>query len=540
MNAVLAAIRSHATQQPAQLALIGEDIEVSYSAMQQQLTDLMQLAALKQAQVVGLAMDNCPAWAIFDLALLAASTPVVPLPLFFSKTQIIHAMQDAAVDLLITDQPALYLELFAAAGMAVLSAQTMLLCGRELRLFSIQTIKPSALPPATLKVTYTSGTTGTPKGVCLSAAAINAVVQSLLLATAASRQERHLSLLPLSTLLENIAGLYVPLLAGASCILPSMRATGLLGAAGLDANKMLATLQHYQATSTIFTPEILLGLVTVLEQRIRIEQSNLIEQSKLIEQSIRIEQPQLIAQSQLTAPSALRLPNLRFVAVGGASVSPAILARAAELGLPVFEGYGLSECASVVAVNTSHDHKIGSVGKPLPHVQLKFAADGEVIVVGQSLLGYAGMTAAAAIKDWATGDIGYLDEDGFLHISGRKKNIFITSFGRNVAPEWVERELTAHSAIAQAAVFGEAQPFNVAVIVSRGAATVDRLAEAIVSTNAQLPDYARVSRWLIASEPFSPQNGLATSNGRLKRNEIYQRYQTQIQAFYKETSDVVL
>lgn len=522
MNAVLTAISAHAAQRPAQLALIGEDAEVSYGELQQQLTDLMGLPALKQAKVVGLALDNCPAWAIFDLALLAATTPVVPLPLFFSKTQITHAMHDAAVDLVITDQPALYLELFAAAGLPVLAEQVMAVCGREFSLFSLQVLKASALPPATLKVTYTSGTTGTPKGVCLSAAAINQVAQSLLQATAASSEERHLSLLPLSTLLENIAGLYVPLLAGASCILPSMRSTGLLGASGLDANKMLTTLQHYGATSTIFTPEILLGLVTVLEH------------SKLTEQS------ELIEQSQLKAPSPLRLPNLRFVAVGGASVSPGILARAAQLGLPVFEGYGLSECASVVAVNTSHDHKIGSVGKPLPHVQLKFAMDGEIIVVGQSLLGYAGMITAAAIEEWATGDIGFLDEDGFLHISGRKKNIFITSYGRNVAPEWVERELTAHNAIAQAAVFGEAQPFNVGVIVGRGGATAATLTQAILSTNAQLPDYARVRRWLIASEPFTPQNGLATTNGRLKRNEIYQRYQTQIQAFYKETSDVVL
>jgi long-subunit acyl-CoA synthetase (AMP-forming) len=522
MNAVLAAISTHAVQRPAQLALIGEDTQVSYGDLQQQLTELMLLPALKQAQVVGVALDNCPAWAIFDLALLAAATPVVPLPLFFSKTQITHAMHDAALDLVITDQPALYLELFAAAGMPVLAEQAIMLGGREFSLFSLQPLKASALPSATLKVTYTSGTTGTPKGVCLSAAAINQVAQSLLLATAASSKERHLSLLPLSTLLENIAGLYVPLLAGASCILLSMRATGLLGASGLDAHKMLATLQQYQATSTIFTPEILLGLVTVLEQSILIEQSILTEQSLL------------------TEPSALRLPSLRFIAVGGASVSPGVLARAATLGLPVFEGYGLSECASVVAVNTSHDHKIGSVGKPLPHVQLKFAADGEVIVIGQSLLGYAGMIAAATLQEWATGDIGFLDEDGFLHITGRKKNIFITSYGRNVAPEWVERELTAHSAISQAAVFGEAQPFNVAVIVRRGAATAETLAQAISSTNAQLPDYARVSHWLIASEPFTPQNGLATSNGRLKRNEIYQRYQSQIQAFYKELTHVVL
>lgn len=504
MNAVIQAIKSHATKLPQQLALIGLDTQISYAALQQQLTELMLLPQLNQAKVVGLAMDNGPAWAIFDLALLVITTPVVPLPLFFSKAQISHAMQDAALDLVITDQPQLFLSLFAAAGMSITSQQAMLLCGREFSLFSIKPLKASALPAATIKVTYTSGTTGTPKGVCLSASAINQVAQSLLVATAASSQERHLSLLPLSTLLENIAGLYVPLLAGASCILPSMHETGLLGAAGLDANKMLSTLQHYQATSTILTPEILLGLVAVLEH------------------------------------AAISLPSLRFIAVGGASVSPRILARAAQLGLPVFEGYGLSECASVVAVNTLPDQKIGSVGKPLPHVQLKFASDGEIIVIGQSLLGYAGIVAPYVLSEWATGDIGFVDDDGYLYITGRKKNIFITSYGRNVAPEWVERELTAHSAIAQAAVFGEAEPFNVAVIVSRGALTAQTLAQAILTSNQQLPDYARVARWLVATEPFTSQNGLATSNGRIKRNEIYQRYQSQLQAFYEESTHVVL
>jgi len=140
----------------------------------------------------------------------------------------------------------------------------------------------------------------------------------------------------------------------------------------------------------------------------------------------------------------------------------------------------------------------------------------------------------------ATGDIGYLDEDGYLYITGRKKNIFITSFGRNVSPDWVERELTNNPAIFQAAVFGEAKPFNVAVIVTSGSPSKQSIATALSNINQFLPDYAQVKKWVLARYPFSPQNGLATANFRLKRAEIYQQYQSEIEALYDERVSVVL
>jgi long-subunit acyl-CoA synthetase (AMP-forming) len=121
-------------------------------------------------------------------------------------------------------------------------------------------------------------------------------------------------------------------------------------------------------------------------------------------------------------------------------------------------------------------------------------------------------------------------------VTGRKKNIFITSFGRNVSPEWVERELTVNPVIAQAAVFGEARPFNVAVIVAR-APSVQAFAlvdEAIAQVNQSLPDYARVTRWILAEQPFHFNNGLATSNGRLRRDQIFKHYLDSIQDLYKE------
>jgi len=235
-----------------------------------------------------------------------------------------------------------------------------------------------------------------------------------------------------------------------------------------------------------------------------------------------------------------RPADLRFIAVGGASVSPRLLERARAVGLPVYEGYGLSECSSVVAVNTEEDNRPGTVGKPLPHTEIKLADDGDILVRGACLLGYA--TEPARLQDgfWPTGDIGYLDEMGYLHITGRKKNIFITSFGRNVAPEWVERELTLSPAIMQAAVFGEARPWNAGVIVAAPQVSTADVDLAIAEVNSHLPEYARVHAWIPASAPFMPQNGQLTANGRLRRDTIWQAYQNRINALYEESRDAVL
>lgn len=497
-------IEQSAELNPLGLALQSGESKLSYRELSDEIKRLSSLFDWHD-QVVALAMDNGIAWAVLDLALLAQRVPNVPIPLFFSQQQTLHAIQDAGVSFLFTDNPQHYLKVLGEAGFEAEMEAVFELCGRSLTLIKIAVEKHTRFPKETIKITYTSGTTGTPKGVCLSEQAIGRVVQSLLERAEANTQDVHLSLLPLSTLLENLAGLYVPLLAGGCCILPSFNETGLGSASGLDASKIYACLEKYQATTTITTPELLLGLVSHL------------------------------------ALNQLSLPKLRFVAVGGASVSPQLLAKAAELGLPVFEGYGLSECASVVAVNGPGASQPGSVGRPLPHLQVSFADDGEVMVTWNCMLGYVGQTNQPSnLQAWATGDIGFLDKLGYLHIAGRKKNIFITSFGRNVSPEWVERELMVMPAIGQAMVFGEAKPFNVAVVFARKGFNLDAVASDIHMVNSQLPDYARVSRFILAEQAFTPANGLLTTNGRLKRDAIYLVYQSQIEKLYEESTDVVL
>lgn len=494
-NPLLQAIKHHP---PENIALRGSERALSYAALNHAIAHQASAwAALKQADLrLALALENCPAWVVLDLAAMQCGMPNVPLPLFFSPAQWLHAMRDAGVNLLVTDQPQAFDILLADD---VVSRSQFELLGKALTQFELKGIAAAPLPAGTSKITYTSGTTGTPKGVCLSNDNMLSVAQSIATATKLKPADVHISVLPLATLLENVAGVYASLLTGASCVLLPNAEIGLSGAAGLNVQQLFETLKATHANTAIFTPELLHALVLLMEKN----------------------------------PTAL--PDLRFLAVGGASVSPALLQRAHACKLPVFEGYGLSECASVVALNVVGNNKPGAVGKPLPHIQVRFTHDQEIVIDGNAYLGYVGQ-AHQQENFVKTGDIGHLDEEGYLIISGRKKNIFITSFGRNVSPEWVERELKISPYIAQAALYGEAKPWNVAVIVPRLNASDAEIDKAITNLNQQLPDYARVRQWIRADAPFSPQNQQLTANGRNRRDVIWQHYQEKINALYEGIS----
>lgn len=515
------AIAKFAIESPLQTALQGNDTAISYAELAtaiEQIKHRLKYAASKVSStqsriVLGIAMDNCPAWAIADLAAMQLNLPVVPLPHFFSTEQMVHAIDNANINVILTDNPELFKSLLTdtkfthlqASNKKILNETLFILAEKVITELTLSTNANQVQPNHTAKITYTSGTTGKPKGVCLDVNSLHTVAYSLLQATQATPADCHLSILPLSTLLENIAGLYVPILAGATTTLLPAANIGLTGSAGLDISKMLVALITSKATTTVLTPELLNALVSAIEA------------------------------------GYPKPPYLRFIAVGGASVSPQLLKRAAQVDLPVYEGYGLSECASVVALNTPSNQKLGSVGKPLPHVEIKFATDNEILVKGACLLGYIGNTNDTDTHQyWPTGDIGHLDDDGYLYITARKKNQFITSFGRNVAPEWVERELTQSANIRQAAVFGEARPWNIAIILPANNVSMAEVETSITEINKSLPDYARISDWLLADAPFTPQNEQLTANDRLRREAIWQHYQEKINQKYEGKSYAVL
>jgi long-chain acyl-CoA synthetase len=241
--------------------------------------------------------------------------------------------------------------------------------------------------------------------------------------------------------------------------------------------------------------------------------------------------PQMLKALTLAASQGMPLPDsLRFVAVGGARVSPELLDQARAAGIPVYEGYGLSECSSVVTLNRPGADRPGSVGKPLPHARLRIAADGEIHISGATLLGYAGQPPQA--DSWyATGDLGFIDADGFLHLTGRRRNAFITAYGRNVNPEWPESELTRFPEISQAVVFGEARESNVAIIQPTAAGITDTAINArVAAANELLPDYARIHQWLRSDAEFNRENGLLTATGKPRREAVWTHYQQRFEA----------
>lgn len=456
---------------------------------------------------VAILADNSPEWLAIDLATQRLDLTLVPLPLFFTPAQWLHVLAESGCNSIFCAQP----QPAAALGFDVAHD-----CGGPLTLFESEvlnelpaqlstpastSLSTAAAPSATTqKITFTSGTTSTPKGVCLSTAQQWQVAQALHGAMRSLGIERHLCLLPFAVLLENIAGPYTALLSGAVTICPPLAETGLSGASQFDPQLCLAAIERYQAHSIILLPQMLQALVAV------------------------------------TTANDARVASLRFVAVGGAKTPPKLLALARARGWPVFEGYGLSECASVVALNVPGAVRDGSVGRPLAHRPVRIAADGE-IEVGGATAHY--LRQVPSEQAWlATGDLGHLDPDGFLYIDGRKKDVLITGFGRNVSPEWPETTLLSTGMVAQALVVGDGLPYLSALIVPLHAQiSAEQIAQAVALANRELPDYAQVRRWIMVP-PFNLNNGLATANGRPRRPAIHQHYAMQIASLYDEMETI--
>lgn len=455
-----------------------------------------RLAACRTLAVLA---DNSPDWVIADLAALRSGITHVPLPNFFSPTQLAHVLEQTGADILLTDQPARISEL--EAGFAV--------TGRWNSLFWME--RPPLrvhLHPGTAKVSFTSGSTGHAKGACLSAEGLTGTASAVADRLADVSIQRHLAVLPLALLLENCAGLYAPLLRGAEIHLPGLASLGWKGMAGFDPARLQEAVLHSRANSLILVPELLKAWAL------------------------------FISATGQQVPS-----SLSYIAVGGARVDADSVARARALGLPAYQGYGLTECGSVVSLNRPGDDGEG-VGRPLGHVRVGID-QGEIMVSTQAFLGYLATDRPDRGSDgecrFATGDLGHFDAQGHLHLSGRRKNLLITTYGRNISPEWVEASLVAQPAIAQAVVTGDARPWLSAVLVPAAGIEEEALAAAVAQANAPLPDYARIGAWVTAA-PFTLLNGQATGNGRPVRAAILHHYAPRLAALYlhKEDVDVVL
>jgi long-subunit acyl-CoA synthetase (AMP-forming) len=469
---------------PGRIALTDGNRSITYGQLQSIVQTEAALLRETGGLRFGLLAENGCDWAVADLAMHHLHRVNVPLPAYFTPAQMRHAIDDAGIDTLITDRRAEVLDRwpeFSIAGTLSSSGLTIL---RR----AVDPKERRAVPIDTAKVTYTSGSTAEPRGVCLPSPALDRASRAMVRTTASIGIRRHLCLMPLPTLLENLAGVHAPLRSGATCVIPSSTETGMSYGA-LDPERLLRSLSLYRPESLVLVPELLRLIVRA-------------------------------AQAGYVLPD-----SLKFIAVGGAPVARSLLEEAAELRLPVFEGYGLSECGSVVCLNTPQSSRLGSVGRALPHVSLSLGKGGELRVSGWVMSGYLGDVLRDGPREIATGDLAEIDEDGYVYIRGRLRNLFITSFGRNVSPEWIERELAHEPAIRHALAVGEGRPdVRALVCPARPELEHTTILHAVEHANERLPDYARVRHVVRMPETPTVSNGLLTANGRLRRERVLEKF----------------
>ncbi|WP_298768884.1 AMP-binding protein [uncultured Shewanella sp.] len=467
-------------------ALINGENTISYHQLAHRIEKIQYWLTSLNVNVVGLHLQNQIDWVLIDLACQEANIICIPLPTFFTEHQLQQCIEQTGIELLFSEKatiPSLFVHvkpLMSPIGLV-----------DKQRVFQFNTNVAVTFPKGTQKVTFTSGSTGTPKGVCLSLEHQWKVAGSIAEHTQLT-QMRHLCLLPLSTLLENIAGIYAPLLTGGSIYLSDDNTRGMTLSSGLNINTFLSHLTEKSPNSIIVLPQLLSALIQA-------------------------------CQKGWQAPD-----SLMFIAVGGAKVSADLIHLAQEYGLPVFQGYGLSESGSVTALNTLDAHHPQSVGKVMPHNHISIE-NNEIIIRGSCHLGYLHHPSTWYPRKILTGDTGYI-ENGYLFINGRIKNTLITSFGRNVNPEWIESELMVAN-ITQCMVLGDGQASLSALISATEQISQTQLQHWINQVNQKLPDYAQIHHWLRVNEtdwlPFT------TPNGRLHRPSVTERFKHEIQHLYR-------
>lgn len=468
MNPILSAMENWANIAPEKIAFIGQNANgdkasINYRELMMRVIRTAEFLRSLNAQCVALKAENSLAWMIIDLACMYEDICMVPVPTFFSTSQVQHVLDKSGADVLIGDW------LYEDSGDVI----------EGLKVFKRASSNHNQRLVGTFKITFTSGSTGTPKGVCLSVENLSKVTQSLADSVQVG-SSKHLVFLPLSTLLENITGIYVPLILGVASLIFPGKEIGLSGSSQFNAQRFAQAIAIYQPSSLVLTPALLMALIQIVAH-----------------------QPDLAK-------------SLNFVAVGGARVAAQLIQKAHQLSIPAYEGYGLSECASVVSLNTPAMMKAGTSGQILNHVQAKVSSDGELWVKGNIALGYLGEPFH---DEWlATGDLAELD-DGFVTLKGRKKNQIITSFGRNISPEWIESEAQIYLPGCSMIINGEGMAGLTAVVLNR-----PNLLSGIEQLNQTLPDYAQVKRVVVLAH-FTGLNWF-TSNGRPKRNEVENWVQT--------------
>jgi len=493
---------------------------------------------------VGILSENRVEWPIADLGILSAGAADVTMHAPLSAEQVEYQLghseargvlvsnQDQADKVIARLDELPDLEFLVSFESVTLPESRLLqlswqgLCHRGARASLDDQIasREQALDSSSLAtLIYTSGTTGNPKGVMLTHGNLLSNVESIIPIAFLESDDILLSWLPYSHVYARLTDNYLATGAGITVAL----------AAGIDT--LIDDLDTIKPTWLTAVPRFYEKIWTGVEA--------------------------LDPDARANRLKTIFGPRIRQLNSGGAPLPRHVCDGFDQAGLPILEGYGLTETSPVISFNHAEAYRFGSVGLPIPGVEVRIAQDGEILTRGPHVMaGYwknPEATEAVIVDGWFhTGDVGTIDEDGFLSITDRKKDLFVTSAGKNVAPAVIERLLTTDPLFDQAVVYGDGRNFISAVVVPNlplletlattndaametedGLITSPELLAIIDSKVSELMESVsqpeRVKKCLVLDQPFQLENDELTATLKVRRRHIIAKYEDRLAAFYE-------
>jgi long-chain acyl-CoA synthetase len=541
---------------------------------------------LRDGDRVAILSENRPEWAIADYACLAARCTDVPIYPTLPARQAEYILRDSGAVALFVSSPAQLEKALAirghlpalrhivafdadARGPEVLGFEELLACGRsalarhpDWRAHALR-----ATPDDVATIIYTSGTTGDPKGVMLTHGNIASNVTTCCRLFDFNSGDECLSFLPLSHIFERMFGHYSMFHAGV-----------LINYAG-SIDTVAADMQERRPTMMASVPRLYEKIYSRVLDSVRASpaprrrifawarrvgeewvERTLAETPIPLTLTLQRRLADHLVFSKLRARTGGRI---RFFISGGAPLSAEIAKFFFAAGMPILEGYGLTETSPVMAVNTFAHTKLGTVGRPIPQVEVRIAPDGEIITRGPNVMyGYYGSpeaTADAIDPDgwFHTGDIGVIDAEGYLRITDRKKDLIVTAGGKNIAPQPIENLAKSSKFVSNAVMLGDRRPFPIMLIVPNaeplkawaarhGLPSDDlerlvslpdvhtKLEREVRKTLRDLAQFEMPKKFLLLPRDFSVEGGELTPTLKVRRRIVEERHKAAIEALYAE------
>ena len=540
----------------------------------------------KPGDAIGILSASRAEWVQADFAIFSAGCRTIPIYPTYPSELIQYLVTDAGIKTLIVEDPGQLAKVSEVKGKLDGLEQVVVLEGGQAKEPSVLTWEglrqlgrdraeslsrelagrlADGRPDDIATIVYTSGTTGPPKGVVQTHDNHVAMLKSSEQTLRVKEGDIHLLFLPLAHSfgrLESFAGVY----------------RGLTTAFAENIDKLRENLPEVQPHFICSVPRVFEKVYAGILARADAETG---AKKSIFHWAVNVgRKVSRLRQARQPIPAVLGLQHrvadklvfakmraalggrLRFAVSGGAPLSKEIAEFFHAAGILILEGYGLTETCPALTFNRESHFKFGSVGQVQPGVELKIAADGEILGRGRNIAkGYfkkPEATAEVFLPDgwFATGDIGTIDADGFLFITDRKKDLIVTAGGINIAPQNIENLLKGDPFISQAMVHGDRRPYPVALItlnpeelakfaqregivnsdlaaLAKHPKVVERVSGIVESRNGELQSYAKVKKFVILPDDFTVDNGLLTPTLKVKRKVITEQLKGELDSLYR-------